>query len=689
MNNFSRFSSELPGLGIFFGKNRGLVAIVVVFSGLLAFVQSISAVSIGYSGIESLLSSGAPLALAAIGQTFIIVSGGLDLSAGAVISLVNVVTASMPQTTVLGQIGVVLTGIIVGGLVGVFNGFFVAFARLQPIVVTLSTMFLVRGVTLLVMPQPGGLIAPALTKFFTGAAIPGFLPVPGVLILAALLIWLVISRLRFGTSLFAVGSDSESAHAVGIEVRWIKFFAYVLGGMFYGAAGVFVGVQTGSADPLVGDPFLLQIFTAVVIGGTLLRGGRGTALGSVFGAYTLMLMINILLVLDLPAYYTTIAEGIILILAILGSPVDREKGIRHSVLYFRNWMKSLLRGTLARQAVTHIVPLRPIRSAGWASIKSPVGVNWLKRNEEILRYSLPAYVSVIVVLIATQFIFPDISILSFKYIGTLIVLGSFLAILALGQGSVILSGGLDLSVPWTVSFCGIVAASLIQGSNDATIWAVPLVLLIGATIGLVNGLGVALLGFPPIVITLATNGILQGLALLFSGGTPSGFTSPSLRWVMTGSIGGLPPIVYFVALFVAFAVILLGRTVFGRSVYAVGSSSRAAYLSGVGVNRTVTGVYVLSGCCSALVGILLTGFSGQASLGMGDDYLLPSIAVVIVGGTLITGGRGHYVGMIGGVLLLTSLGTLLSGTTLVSAVRDIIFGMVILISVVTLRERQS
>ena len=197
----SRFGFRLTS-----GKHGSLIAIMVVFGGLLAFVQLISAVSIGYSGIESLSNSGAPLALAAIGQTFIIVAGGLDLSAGGVISLVNVITASMPQTTTLGQISVVVAGILIGGFAGAFNGIFIAFMRLQPIVVTLSTMFLLRGLTLLILPQPGGLIDPALTKIFTGAAIPGFLPAPVVLILVGLGIWWAIRRTRFGTSLFAVAT---------------------------------------------------------------------------------------------------------------------------------------------------------------------------------------------------------------------------------------------------------------------------------------------------------------------------------------------------------------------------------------------------------------------------------------------------------------------------------------------------
>ena len=99
------------------------------------------------------------------------------------------------------------------------------------------------------------------------------------------------------------------------------FFAFVLGGLFYGMAGVFVGAQTGSADPLVGDPLLLQSFTAVVLGGTLLGGGRGSAVGSVIGSYTLMLMINVLLALDVSAYFSTIAEGLVLVLAVLASSI--------------------------------------------------------------------------------------------------------------------------------------------------------------------------------------------------------------------------------------------------------------------------------------------------------------------------------------------------------------------------------
>jgi ribose transport system permease protein len=254
---------------------------------------------------------------------------------------------------------------------------------------------------------------------------------------------------------------------------------------------------------------------------------------------------------------------------------------------------------------------------------------------------------------------------------------------------VILTGGLDLSVPWTIGLCGILLAGMVNGHNGPLIYVLPLVLLVGCLVGVANGIGIAIFGISPIVMTLAMNGILQGLALLYCQGTPGGFSAPLMRWFMTDKSGIVTPVVVFIALFVIAAVILHRRTPFGRRVYGLGNGERVAALSGINVDRTIILVYALSGFCSALVGSMLTGFSGQASLGMGDDYMLPSIAVVVVGGTLITGGRGSYLGMVGGVLLLTALQTLLAGTTLPYATRVIIFGLVVLAAVVALREKHS
>lgn len=652
------------------GRARGLVVALLVFCGLFALVNLVSTSSFGYFDFSYMSTGGATLALAAVGQTLVILAGGFDLSAGAAIGMVNVMLASHLQASLGSEIGWSVAALALGGVVGLFNGLFVALLRLQPIVVTLSTMFIVQGLTLLVMDKPGGAVPPEFSAFFTGNAIPDLLPAPVVVLACVVCLWLLVKHTRFGTALYAVGSDPDASAYAGIRVAATRLRAYTLAGVAYGAAGIMVTAQTATGDPLVGGPLLLQVFAAVVIGGTMLGGGRGGCVGSIVGAYSLMLIVNILLVLNVSAYYATVVEGLVLVLAALGGTTAGRA----------RWSLP------ARRRAASGKPRRPL-----VSLVSPDGLfvphaSFLQRHAEAIRYAMPAYVCFALVLVATAATFGG---LQNGYANSLIVLASFLTVLALGQGAVILTGGLDLSVPWTIGLCGVLLGSLVRGSDGLAIMVVPMVLGVGALVGLFNGVGIVALGLPPIVVTLAANGILQGLALVVSGGTPDGFAPPSLRWLMTGHLGPMTPVVWFIAAFVVLGAVLLGRTAFGRRVYAIGNSTRVARLSGVSVGQVTVLVYVLSGLCSALVGILLDGFSGQASLGMGDDYLLPSIAVVVVGGTLITGGRGHYLGMIGGVLLLTALQTLLAGTNLPPALRDVIYGLVVLAAVVALRERAA
>jgi ribose transport system permease protein len=230
---------------------------------------------------------------------------------------------------------------------------------------------------------------------------------------------------------------------------------------------------------------------------------------------------------------------------------------------------------------------------------------------------------------------------------------------------------------------------MVNGADAGLWWVIPLVLLIGAAVGLFNGFGVVVMGLSPVVITLATNGLMHGITLVTTEVNATRFGAPAVNWFVNGSILGFSPTVWFLVPFVVFGWFLLGRTAFGRRVFAVGCGHRAARMSGIDVGATVVGTYVLSGICSAIVGLLLVGFGHLAVLGMGEAYMLPAIAVVIVGGTLVTGGRGHYLGIFGGALLLTGLSTLLAGTTWPEAVRDILIGLVVLGAILTLREKFS
>lgn len=668
-------------------RSRPMLASLAVLIVLLTLNSAISPYPLSYFDISFLASGGTTTALAAMGQTLVILSGGFDLSAGAVVSLVNAVLAAHMDPTNFEASVPLWTGIgiAIGMAVGAFNGFFIAYLRLQPIVVTLATMFIVQGLTLLVLDKPGGFVSPSIGSAFMGDAIPNLLPASVVLIGVVVLLWLWLKRTPFGLALYAVGSDPEAASATGLRTGWVIFFTYVLAGGLYGLAGVFVSAQTGSGDPLVGNSLLLPTFAAVVIGGSRLGGGKGGLVGTIFGAYILMIVVNILLSLNISAYYATIAESAVLMLAVLAGSLSSDSPLAHKLRKARDYFTARRKGMLISQ--------RPFADhrldfAGKATSKHKAGPGFWTRNKAMMRYTLPAFICLLLVLVITQVAFGGV-FTTLRYWDALLVLSSFLVILALGQGAVILTGGLDLSIPWTIGLSGILVAGIVQGADGALIYAIPIVLIVAAIIGFFNGLGIVALGLSPIVVTLAMNGLLQGVALIYSNGTPDGFAAPALRWMMTGELLGVTPIIPTLLLFVGGAILLLGRTAFGRHVYAIGNSETAARLSGVNTGKTLILVYILSALCAALVGIFLTGFSGQASLGMGDDYLLPSIAVVVVGGALITGGRGHYLGMFGGALLLTAMQTLLAGTTLPFAFRSVFFGLVILAAVIALREKRS
>lgn len=671
---------------------RGLSGLWLAVSFLiieLGIMIVLSPRGFSFYDFHSLSSTGASLALVAIGATVVIITGGFDLSAGTVVALINVILASQMTESFSSQLFWCGLAILIGAGIGMINGFLVAYLRLQSIVVTLAMMFVLSGVTMLIMEAPGGAIPPGFCSWLTGQAIPGILPMPVLIVLLGLLGWRLIRSSPLGTALYAIGSDEDAARANCIRVRLVKLKAYVIAGVYYAVSGIFLSGLTGAGDPRIGLPMLLPMFAAVVLGGTQLGGGKGGATGSVFGAYILTLIGSLLLLLDISAYYSTAVEGCLLIFAALGTALSRDSELARSIRFAGMRISVWLDRAESPQKMEPDQAIWVIGDDPDHQAAEPVpyrNARWAVRNGELLRMAIPPYFLLLVVGVISYW---NSETSFFFYFNSLLVLTTFLAILGLGQGAVILTGGLDLSIPWNIAFCGILLTSITHGDNTAAVWAIPLVLLTGTLIGLINGIIIAVVGLSPIVSTLAMNGILQGAALVYSDGSPQGWAPSSLRWLMTGKLwGGVTPIVCGFVVFVIAATLLLSRTTFGRRVYAVGNSTLVATLSGISVRNVLMNVYMLSGACAAIVGILLTGFNGQAFNGMGDTYLLPGIAVVVVGGTLITGGKGHYIGIFGGALLLTALNTLLAGSQLPLPVRDILYGVVVLIAVFAHRERQ-
>ena len=683
-------------------RQRGLLISVGVFLVMLIILQLIKGEGISYFDVSSIVTGATTLALAAVGETIVILAGGFDLSAGAVISLVNVMiiqflgggsefSSDVAALSGAEFIGAALAlALAVGGAIGAINGFLIAFLGLSAIVVTLATMFIAQGAALLVMAHAGGEAPWEFSMFFTGEAIAGVLPAPILVLAIVIVLWLALRNSRLGTGIYAIGSDEKSALASGTDVRMTKFWTYTIAGVCYGAAGMFMTAQIGAGDPLIGAKFLLKIFAAVVIGGTLIGGGRGGCVGTVFGALTLTIILTIFLLLGMRTWYVPLAEGAILIFAVLGLSMSRDLPVVDVVRGWRQALRTRWRAPVVPPAglggdglLQDLLGRTAVR--GGPDLTRPTA-GWFTRNQATLRYISPTYVMFAVIVIATVVIFgKDLSAL--EYLNVLLLFTAFLAILGLGQGAVIISGGLDLSVAWAITFPAIVVTTFCFGENGPAYWAVPLALAVGLAIGFLNGIFIVLFSLSPIIVTLAMAGMLEGISLIFSDGAPIGGSPPVLRWFVSSRLLGIAPIGWFLIAFAIVATIFLNRTAFGRRLYTVGNSVTVARLSGVSTGSVIVGAYMLSGFCSALVGVLLSGFSGQAFFGMGDPYLLQSIAVVVLGGTLITGGRGHFVGILGGALLFTALGSLLTGTMLPEAVRSIIYGLVLLGAIVALRER--
>ncbi|TIS02749.1 MAG: ABC transporter permease, partial [Mesorhizobium sp.] len=271
------------------------------------------------------------------------------------------------------------------------------------------------------------------------------------------------------------------------------------------------------------------------------------------------------------------------------------------------------------------------------------------------------------------------SFLSPEYLLQQLKVASFLGVIATGMMLVILLGQIDLSVPWSVATGAMMACAAAAYGPVGVALAIPFGVLCGVAIGIVNGVGVAYLRIPSMIITLATNAVAQGLMVVYTGGfSPQDSATAAMRYLATGfTIPGVPNAVIIWALIGAAMVFVLTRTSFGRVVYGIGNRERAAYLSGIDTRRVVLIAFAVSGGLSAFGGVLLAGYASKAAQSMGDAYLLPSIAAVVLGGTSILGGRGSYLGTVAGVILITLLQSILSVMQMPEAGRQIIYGVVI------------
>lgn len=264
-----------------------------------------------------------PLMVLAAGQAIVIIAGGIDLSVGAMVSLVNVTLVTLitrdsgPPEMLLGA-GVAL---LLGASAGAVNGICVAFLRLQPIVTTYATSFLFSGIALIILPRPGGSLPRALTTFYRSA--PLGIPATAFGIAALLLLWVLLRRTRFVQNLYAIGGNAAAARASGVRVALNSFGSYVAMGVFAAMSAMMLTLSTGSGNSRLGDAMTLPSIVAVVLGGTRLAGGRGGVVGAVIGVAILTIIRNLITFANVPTWYQTLFDAVIILLALAGPGIVR------------------------------------------------------------------------------------------------------------------------------------------------------------------------------------------------------------------------------------------------------------------------------------------------------------------------------------------------------------------------------
>lgn len=257
-----------------------------------------------------------------------------------------------------------------------------------------------------------------------------------------------------------------------------------------------------------------------------------------------------------------------------------------------------------------------------------------------------------------------------------------LLLVALGQTLVVLVGGLDISVGSVLTFSLVLASGVMQGRPELALPGIILCLLVGAFIGLINGLLIEGLKLPPLIATIGMMSIIEGVSWVYTHGAPGGSIPSNLRFIANGRIGILPVSDIVFVLAVAMMLIVLNKTVFGKYLYAVGANRRAAQLAGIKTKKIIISAYILSATFAAAGGLILAGYVGMGTLEAGGPYVINSIAAVIIGGTKFTGGDGGILGTVVSVAILAVLTGILIQLGVPVTLRSVLLSIIVVAAAV-------
>ena len=299
-----------------FGATIALIILVVVIGTISPQFRTVN-------NIFSLLRQSSVNGLIAFGMTFVILTGGIDLSVGAVLALSTVFAASMISAGVPVPVAVLIS-LIIGTVLGLISGFLVSKGRLQPFIATLVTMTIYRGITMIYTNgKPISNLGNSEFLRFIGSGEFLGIPVPvWILLVTFLIFFFLLKKTVLGRKIYAVGSNQKAAAIAGVNINKIKLFVYSVSGFMSALAGIILLSRLGSAQPVLGIGYELDAIAAVALGGTSLSGGRGKFYGTLIGVLIIAVLNNGLNILGVSSYYQDVAKGIVILIAVLS---DKER----------------------------------------------------------------------------------------------------------------------------------------------------------------------------------------------------------------------------------------------------------------------------------------------------------------------------------------------------------------------------
>ena len=295
---------------------------------LLVFFSIASSNFFTWSNISGVLLSTAVIGILALGTTFVIITGGIDLSIGTGMTLAAVMTGIFMVNLELPLIVGVLGGILTGGLMGFVNGFNIAVLRLPPFIATLAMMLIAQGLALVISGVRPIYFSgvQGFKDIALGTLIPGLPNAVLILFVLAIVAYVLLSKTILGRYTFAIGSNEEATRLSGVDTRKWKIMIYTVAGLFTGIAGVVIGARLDSAQPQLGAGYELQAIAAVIIGGTSLLGGRGSILGTLIGALIMSVLINGLRIMSIQTEWQNVVIGTVILVAVFTDALRQQKG---------------------------------------------------------------------------------------------------------------------------------------------------------------------------------------------------------------------------------------------------------------------------------------------------------------------------------------------------------------------------